>query len=244
MKTLKICIIGRGNVATHLGMAMNGADVTIVNPHTLADMPYDSDIYIISVKDEAIEEVASRIPTGESVVAHTSGSVSMETIARHHRHAGVLYPLQTFTAGVGMDYSDIPVFIEATDASTADKLKNAAKLFSENVYDANSSVRKRLHIAAVFGCNFVNLLYSIAADELKDVDMPLEVLRPLSRRTLEKAFDSGCPDHVQTGPASRGDMSIIKNHIHMLENKPESQNIYRVLSQCILNKNHNSSKPT
>lgn len=234
MKDDKICIIGSGNVATHLLKAWAGIDVVAVNAHTLDGLPDDASVYLIAVKDDAIEEVAKKIPQYNSIVAHTSGSVPMEAVARHHRCAGVLYPLQTFSKEAEMVYSDIPVFIEATDIQSADTLKRIAYHFTSSVYDASSAIRRTLHIAAVFGCNFVNHLYAYAADELKGAGLPFDILRPLAVRTLEKAFDSGHPERMQTGPAARGDINILKEHLRQLEGKTEAQNIYRLLSQDIL----------
>ena len=61
-----ICIIGQGNVATHLCVAFSCTynEVIQVNSRTLEDLPTDADAYIISVSDSAIAEVASRLPQG------------------------------------------------------------------------------------------------------------------------------------------------------------------------------------
>ena len=66
---MKIDIIGRGNVGWHLTQAFEGkADVNCVNPRTLEDLRRDADLYLISVTDDAIADVARRLaaslPTG------------------------------------------------------------------------------------------------------------------------------------------------------------------------------------
>lgn len=77
----RVAIIGGGNVAWHLCKALRGnAYLTIVNPRTLAELDSDSDFILICVSDYAITEVASRIPFTKAIVAHTSGSISMENL--------------------------------------------------------------------------------------------------------------------------------------------------------------------
>ena len=45
-----VAIIGRGNVGTHLARALSGkANVTVVNPHTLAELTGNENIILISV---------------------------------------------------------------------------------------------------------------------------------------------------------------------------------------------------
>ena len=99
---------------------------------------------------------------------------------------------------------------------------------------ADSTARKRFHLAAVFACNFVNHLWSIADEILKDGGYDLSILEPLMRVTLENATKYG-PDNVQTGPAKRGDTHIIKSQIESLDDD-EKRNIYKVLTEAIIRK--------
>ena len=63
---IKIDIAGRGNVAEHLrqafGLNEERADTAIVDPHTLDSLRTDADFIIICVSDNAIGDVAARIP--------------------------------------------------------------------------------------------------------------------------------------------------------------------------------------
>ena len=60
---MKVALIGRGRVATHMGKALlkAGHEVTSVNSRTLEELPEDADAYIIAVKDSALQEVIAQL---------------------------------------------------------------------------------------------------------------------------------------------------------------------------------------
>lgn len=102
---------------------------------------------------------------------------------------------------------------------------------SRRVLEADSARRRRLHIAAVFGCNFVNHLWAIADRLLGDDGMSFDLLEPLLRETLDKAVETG-PRSGQTGPARRGDTRVMESHKKMLP--PELADLYSRLSESII----------
>ncbi|MDE5790025.1 MAG: DUF2520 domain-containing protein [Muribaculaceae bacterium] len=230
-----INIIGRGNVGFHLKKAFEGkADVIEVNPHTLGELNPEADLTLISVTDSAIQEVLARLPELKGAVAHTSGSTPIEIFKRSRdQNFGVFYPLQTFSRSKALDYAEIPFYIEASDPYTREKLFQYARLISENVRYADSSQRKRLHIAAVFACNFVNHLWALSDSYLKEGGLNFKDLIPLISETVDK-IKVIPPSEAQTGPAVRGDLKMIENHILELGSKDKLINIYRLLSQSIL----------
>ncbi|MDE5868742.1 MAG: DUF2520 domain-containing protein, partial [Muribaculaceae bacterium] len=227
MKT-KINIIGRGNVATHLYKAFKQyISVNSINPHTLDNIDVNADLTIISVSDDAIKSVVNHLPKLKGIVAHTSGSTGIDIFKDSHiLKYGVFYPLQTFSKDKDLNYSKIPFFIEASDKETERELLNLASLVSNNVRIANSKQRKKLHIASVFSCNFVNHLWALSDRYLRQNDLSFSDLIPLIEETLEKtSFIS--PEEAQTGPAVREDMNIIASHIDDLDDNPTLQNIYK-----------------
>lgn len=238
----KVYVIGRGNVASHLCKALEGkADVTMVNPHTLEELGDDAGFILISVKDDAIREVAEKLSGTSSVVAHTSGSTPIDVfnglgIDRH----GVFYPLQTFSSDVKLDYNEIPFFIEAESSETSEMLKALARQISGNVYDADSEKRKKLHLASVFACNFVNHLWTISDRILSENGLDFDMLRPLIKETTAK-LGRTTPFEGQTGPAVRNDLKILDLQREQLESDPEILNIYNILSDSIIN-THNRQK--
>ena len=238
MKT-KINIIGRGNVATHLYKAFTQyISVNSINPHTLENIDCNADFTIISVSDDAIKSVLNHLPQLKGIVAHTSGSTGIDIFKDSHiLKYGVFYPLQTFSKDKDLNYSKIPFFIEASDKETERELLNLASLVSNNVRIANSKQRKKLHIASVFSCNFVNHLWALSDRYLRQNDLSFSDLIPLIEETLEKtSFIS--PEEAQTGPAVREDMNIIASHIEDLDDNPTLQNIYKQLSDSIIELKH------
>ncbi|MDE6555741.1 MAG: DUF2520 domain-containing protein [Duncaniella sp.] len=248
---VKISLIGSGNVATHLGQALScvkGCEIVdVCSPHnsgTLAERlnarpvtrPSDvnprSDLYLISVADDALPEVVRQLPENpDAIYAHTSGSVAIDVLKGLSDKIGVFYPLQTFSKDVDVDMTRVPLFIEGSDEATTVLLLDLASEISGKVFRADSRLRGRLHIAAVFACNFVNHLWSIADELLGQDGLSLEVLYPLLEETLRKA-ETNRPKDVQTGPAARRDHNIINKHAETLP--PELKEIYLLLSGSII----------
>lgn len=237
---MKIAIIGRGNVAGHLAEALAGkADAVVVNPHTLEELPDDADIILISVNDDAIREVALKCVVtlgnhANTLIAHTSGSVGIEVLNGCSDKTGVFYPLQTFSRNVPLEYHEIPFFIEGSDTEASDRLADLARMISGHVYEADSDKRRRLHIAAVFACNFSNYLVSVADTLLQEQDMDYRVLLPLLKETVRK-LEKVSPADAQTGPAARGDRKVITKHLQALSPHPDFRQIYSLLSESIIN---------
>lgn len=235
-----ISIIGNGNVATHLYRAFNRIaptlsslpEVKIINSRTLEGLPEMSDLLLISVKDDAIKDVAERLKGKGKLMAHTSGSVGMEILNGCCDKTGVFYPLQTFSKEKELDYEEIPFFIEGEDEETAGELADYARLISRNVTFADSQQRKQLHISAVFACNFSNHLVALADKLLQENGMDYKLLLPLLKETVKK-LETLTPQGAQTGPAVRGDLKILKSHEEMLKDNKEMLEIYRLLSESI-----------
>lgn len=231
---MKINIIGRGNVASHLSKAFaNVADVSLINPHTLENYDADSDFTIIAVSDMAIATVARAIPPTRGIIAHTSGSTPLSVLIEKGNQTGVFYPLQTFSKDADLDYSTIPFFIEGANDSVQKKLYELAASISCNVSLIDSEQRRALHTASVFACNFTNHLWALCDSLLHKNGMNFNVVRPLIAETLRKTGKMS-PFDAQTGPAVRQDTNTISAHLSLLQNDEELKNIYTLLTQSII----------
>lgn len=249
---MRVSIIGSGNVATHIAKALKDANVTLlhiwshnvenakiladkVNANAVAELSQidmdDSDLIIISVKDDAIAAVSTQLNNYKGLIAHTSGAVSIVSLASHENF-GVLYPLQTFSKHKDLDFGNVPLCLEANNATNLDLLKLFAKLISKSVYEVNSEQRKTLHLAAVFACNFPNYLYGVAQQLLVQNHLDFDIIKPLIIETANK-IQTALPMEVQTGPAVRNDEQTLKKHEGMLQGHPEWLNIYQLLSNQI-----------
>ena len=249
----KIAIIGKGNVGSHLNHYFRNIPEFIVNSvdsRTLQGLQGDEDLNIIAVSDHAIGEVAGRIvkrlPSYDKIVVHTSGSVSIKVLQPYFDNYGVFYPLQTFSKDVSQErYNEIPLFVEGSSPVLTEKLISIGRLAFDKVYELTSDVREKLHLAAVFSCNFVNAMYGAAETLLKDNEIPFSILHPLIMQTALKALDRS-PRECQTGPAVRGNKDVMSHHMEFLKAQyPELSVLYSEISdyiidshQCDVNSEH------
>ncbi len=251
---MKIALIGAGNLATRLGLALveKGQTVAQVYSRTeasaqalgkmlqcpattvLADVCTDADLYVLAVKDAAFADVAAALVPRrrQALFVHTAGSLPMsvwEGIAPRH---GVFYPMQTFSKLRSVDFSSIPIFIEANNAGDLDCLKALAATLSGSVFEADSRQRRALHLAAVFACNFTNHMYAVCGHLLDEAGLPFDVMLPLIDETAAKVHDLS-PSQAQTGPAVRYDENVITRHLEALAVHPEWQDLYERISKSI-----------
>lgn len=241
---LQVAIVGTGNVATALahafaakGISLAGicgrdahkADLLAQKTNT-SSISYEQlssvDVVIIAVSDKSIADVSGLIPHGP-VVAHTSGSMPLETITS--KKAGVFYPLQTLSSTRLLAFSKIPICIEGE----TETLALLAKKISDRVVEMDSPHRKKLHLAAVMVNNFANHLYAKAAEYLKNEDLDFNLLLPLIDETSDKLQQLD-PDSAQTGPAKREDMDVIQDQLQMLANDPDLTKLYRIFTDSII----------
>ncbi len=250
-----ITIIGSGNLATHIGRALlnKGFEINQVysyskdNAFELANelnaMPCDdikfisdeSDIYIVCINDDNIQEVVDQVLFKNKTVVHTSGSVHMSVLSEFENH-GIFYPLQTFSKEAAIEMETVPFCIEANNDNTKQTLIDLGIVLSNNVNEINSEQRKKLHLAAVFACNFSNYMYSISQDILKQDNIDFDILKPLILETAKKIQNNN-PTSMQTGPAKRKDQEVIENHINQLANNQDYKDIYRLITDNIIKNN-------
>ena len=251
---MNIVLLGSGNVATHLGRAFKMAGQNIVQVWSrntnnaieladslaavavadISDISRLADLYIIAVKDEAIRNVAFELNIHDKLIVHTSGSTGLDALDGISSRIGVFYPLQTFSKSKSVVFRQIPIAIEGNTVEVASVIRSIADRLSEKVIELNSGQRMALHIAAVFACNFTNHLYAISQELLMEQNLDFDLLRPLIAETVKK-IQLNDPVSVQTGPAIREDNETINVHLELLQKKPNLRELYKSLSQSIVN---------
>lgn len=254
MKTLKkITIIGSGNVATHLAKALYREEYQIDTVYSqtkenavvlanevdsfpidkISQMDVTSDLYLIAIKDDAIADFSQQFPFKDQLVVHTSGSISMEVFKENgFTNYGIFYPLQTFSKDKKIHLDEVPFCIEGSNEKIEADLIHLAKNISSKVYAIDSEERKKIHLAAVFACNFTNYMYTISEDILKKNRIDFDILKPLIQETAKKILKN-TPQEMQTGPAVRKDQNIMQDHLDMLSNQKDYQTIYQLISNQI-----------
>lgn len=252
---MKIALIGAGNLATNLGNALFESGYSICQVYsrtqqaadTLAhrigcqgtssieDIIMDADVYIVALKDSALEEVLPHLLKGreEALWVHTAGSISMSIWQNYGlKHYGVFYPMQTFSKTRQVDFNQIPIFLEASDEKELETLKRMALSISPKFFESDSEQRRILHLAAVFACNFTNAMYVASAQLLEAHGLSFEAMLPLIDETVRKVH-SLHPIEAQTGPAVRYDRNVMEKHLAMLQDSPLYQELYDLTSRII-----------
>jgi len=251
--TRKIVILGAGNVATHLTKALikEGFDVRQIYSRTiesarelgvktgvhftnnLAELYKEADIYIFALSDTAIEKLASMIDFNhDPLLLHTAGSVSIDVLKNSSKNYGVLYPLQTFSKSRELDFKKVPLCVDANTKHNIKEVCQIAATLSDNTRTMGEDERKKIHLAAVFACNFTNYMYSQAEEILKQDNIDFNIIKPLIEETAAKVQDLS-PAKAQTGPAIRNDKATMNKHKELLENFNELKKLYTFISNNI-----------
>jgi predicted short-subunit dehydrogenase-like oxidoreductase (DUF2520 family) len=248
---MKVVFIGAGNVATHLAIALYRKSFDIIQVYSrtmgsasalaeqvnaipvtdIASVINDADLYIFSVKDSVLDSAASQLPKNDGIWIHTAGSVPLDIFSKYTGNYGVIYPFQTFSKGRTVDWPNIPVFIEASNADSLNTLQVIASQLSHKVSELSSDDRKYIHLTGVFACNFTNHIYTLSELFLKKVNLPFDVALPLIDETASKVH-SLTPGEAQTGPAIRYDKNVIDKHLEMIEDE-KIKEIYKRMSENI-----------
>lgn len=251
---MDIVMVGAGNLATHLACALyeQGYRIRQVYSRTeesasLLANQVEADytnqveklcphaaIYICALKDDVLPMLIPQLTAvnPNALWLHTAGSIPMDVWEGHVERYGVIYPLQTFSKHRKVDFEQIPIFIEVKHEGDLGTLDYMAHRLTDKVYRVSSEGRKRLHLAAVFACNFTNHMYALAQELLDDYGLPFDVMLPLIDETTQKVHRLS-PKQAQTGPAARGDKKVMDAHRKMLADKPQLECIYQQLSDSI-----------
>lgn len=259
---IDIALIGAGNVAWHIGHALESAGFSVREVYSrtfqraadLAETFYASrptdeldfrdssaEVFFIVVPDQAVAEVCTRIQLPpEALVIHTSGALPLSILSDilHDQRdldveIGVFYPCMTFTRGKSLDFKKVPILIEAEQEDELAFLRKMGEHIGKEVHEISSQDRKTLHVAAVFACNFTNHLWAVSQSLVESERLSFDILKPLIAETTRKALISPHPAEVQTGPAVRGDIYTIQAHRKLLQDDPEFLAIYNLMTESI-----------
>lgn len=249
---ISVVLLGFGNVGQHLYKTMQASDtIEVVQVYNRRLVPNietaqsqnvsalkDADVYIIAIPDDAIGPFSELLPFKDRLVVHTSGGAQMHVLSKNNRR-GVFYPLQTFSKNTIVDFSNIPICVEAEKETDLKLLKTLGSYISEKVVTITSAEREHLHVAAVFVNNFTNHLYHIAETITAKNELDFNLLKPLISETAKK-IETLSPAKAQTGPAKRNDIKTIEKHLKLLEGSTY-KSMYEVLTHSIENTVSSSS---
>lgn len=252
----KIVLIGAGNMGYHLGRQLFKCKAGLVQIYSrttekaarlsqltndtpfitnLDDISLDADLYIVAIKDDAIEPVAEKLQhLGKlnKLIVHTSGVTPADVFNPWFPRFGAFYPFQSFSVDRQLTFSEIPICYFANNEQDAAFLNTLGQSLNCKTYPINDEERSILHVNGVFVNNFTNYLYQISWNIMQKEDIPFDLLRPLILETAKKVMDH-TPVSMQTGPAIRGDEKSMERHLKYLEQWPQFTEIYKLLSDGI-----------
>ncbi len=251
-----ISIIGSGNVATQFAKALHTKEVSIVQilsktidlANELAiqvsakaiaaidNLDLSVDLIIIAVNDDFTEEIANSLHS-KGIVIHTSGTTDIDVLKRCSNNIGVVWPIKSIKKEHSINFFNVTFCIESSNSETKKDLIDLFSKLSNKIVHLSGKQRQHLHMAAVITNNFSNYLYGIAEEITSENDIDFSILKGLIIESTQQ-LDSFSPKEMQTGPAIRNDKKVIKKHLKLLENNPEYYNLYKFVSESIINKYH------
>jgi predicted short-subunit dehydrogenase-like oxidoreductase (DUF2520 family) len=200
-----------------------------------------ADVVIIAVPDRSVsaiaEEMAKLGAWHGKVVLHTCGALGSRALAALRNKGaavGSLHPLQTFNGQGAPLLAGIACAIEGDPAAV-----RVARLICRELGCAPAFVPQRArrvyHAAAVLAAGHVLGMVEAATRILLSAGFSrpraVKALLPLTRQVLANYEQFGGPDSW-TGPASRGDLETVQDHLEALRPFPdEYRNAYAALTR-------------
>ncbi len=251
---MDVILIGAGNVGTVLGRTCKQAGHTIKaiwNRHPekarlLADelgavvieqldaLPQEADLYLLSVSDRSIQEVAQQLTIKKGVLVHAAGTVSKNVLNGAAENYGVLWPMKMIRSNMPT-LGPCAIMMDANNEQSLKIISELANSISDQVHEADDAKRLKMHLIAAITSNFTNHLYHLAADYSKEQSIDFSWFYPLIEGGINQ-IKTHHPQNVQAGPAFRGDRITIEKHRTLLADEPVLLKIYDEMTQSILHK--------
>jgi predicted short-subunit dehydrogenase-like oxidoreductase (DUF2520 family) len=256
---ISVTLIGSGNVGSQLaqffhknGIAIdavynkneesgvslaNTVDSTFISDKT--KLPTNSTFYLAALKDDYYLDELKGMDLKNKLIVHTSGSLESQKLNQFSARWGCLYPMQTLTKNHSVNWNKISFLIEAADKKDESFIVNTCDLLELKTSKANSNQRRKNHIAAITTNNFTYHLLSTIKVFCQENNLNFDDLKTLLQKSIENSFQNEAFT-MQTGPASRNDLKLVKEHLKLLEDNKNLKEIYELFSKQILKKHHNN----
>jgi predicted short-subunit dehydrogenase-like oxidoreductase (DUF2520 family) len=241
-------VIGLHGRQVELSDAARAISGVVASTGDIPDMISESDVIVISVRDERVPEVAQRLAheqrlRPEQILLHTSGANPARTILSpavpYVRAVGTLHPLVSFAdPRIAIDgMNDVAFGIEGDEPARAMAKRIVRALGARGVFLEADNLAL-YHAGAVMASNYVVALADTAQTLLVRAGVPadqaLPVLIPLLNSVVQNLSRLGLPGAL-TGPVERGDVSSVERHLKTLEARaPELLALYRLVGRDVL----------
>ena len=173
-----------------------------------------ADLLVISVRDDAIAEVAARL---NGFVAHVAGVVHLSGLTSVKALSpigdlplGSFHPLQTLPtpeAGAAR-LAGAWIAVTTEDDLLADHLFALAASIGAHPFEVADDAKPLYHAGAAAAANFPLAALSMARRLFEAAGVPFEAAGPLVRAVIDNALAMG-PEAALTGPVARGDVGTV-----------------------------------
>lgn len=220
-------VIGPGRAGSSLASALAEAGWSVADPVRRGDDPAEAasgvDLLVLATPDAAVEPTARAVrPVGATVVAHLSGSLTLDVLAPHPRRASI-HPLRSIPTvatplvGAWFAVAGDPLAVEVVDA-----------LGGRHVAVADRD-RVSYHAAACIASNHLVALLGQVERVAASAGVPFEAYLDLVRQTVDNVAAMGAAAAL-TGPVRRGDLATVKRHLEALA--PTERSAYEAMAAC------------
>jgi predicted short-subunit dehydrogenase-like oxidoreductase (DUF2520 family) len=208
------------------------------------DFILKADLILITTPDEVIKKVAKDIFDQElvkkgSCLIHCSGALTSKILVPEVDKCGdygqlSLHPLQSIAnVEKGIDSLAKSFFTIEGNEIGREVGEEIIKSFGADYEVINAEVKPIYHAAACVASNYLVAILDLALTMNKKAgispEKALSGLLPLIKGTLDNIEDLGTVQSL-TGPISRGDVEVIKNHLDVLkEIFPDALELYQGL---------------
>jgi predicted short-subunit dehydrogenase-like oxidoreductase (DUF2520 family) len=225
---MKLGIIGKGraswafaNTWRRIGWPLTGI---AKRGEPIEHLAAESDIILIAVSDRAVTDVAESIPETNAIIVHPSGTLPA------FRGGFSLHPLKSLPpVGEPSDLQDTLLVFQGAHREIAQEIATKA---GARFAEISREEKIRYHAGAVFGSNYIAALLDIA-EELIGIDGARDDIAALARSAIDN-WAAHTDARRFTGPASRGDDAVMQQHREALRDRPELEEIYRLLAARIV----------
>jgi predicted short-subunit dehydrogenase-like oxidoreductase (DUF2520 family) len=212
-------------------------------PVSIPDASVAAPIVLLAVSDSAIEEVAGMLtPASGTLVAHTSGSRSVDTLAavRARGNVGAFHPLAAVVkARCALDatpeaYASVfrgAAFAIEGDDSAYDALATLALELGGHPFRIPAPTKSTYHLGASMLAAFSAGLAQAAWQQMRNAgaseDVASSGVAHLLRTVANNVGNAPSPAHALTGPVARGDAGGVRRQaVAAKELSPEAEALY------------------
>lgn len=259
MRTISVMGVGRAGGALALALSQAGFTIdylivrdasnakriavkaNIISSDSIPEIT--SDVVLIATGDPDIAIAAQMLAghlTSQSVVLHTSGSLSSDVLsglAVAGCSTGSLHPLVSISdALTGSGNFRGAFFCIEGDENAVSTAGSLVKSLGGHPFSIATEFKPLYHAAAVMACGHLVALIDIAAEMLSRCGVERggaqEILMPLIRSTLAN-LESRSPSAALTGTFARADVNAFQRHLQAIDEQmsDEVREIYLLLAE-------------